>query len=322
MSLTKVLSLLLAAALVVWAVEALWLVNQNTNLQTHIRTQAAQARSRIELEHKQKLREVEHGHESKKHLATGDTVFDRIFNAQDQTISDMINRISQEALPREWSFDVKTEEFTHFILLVYLPHNLQQPTLEQITASLHPIVEYCGEYLTDISVFDKAHKSYLFFDKSMLAQLKAKEPLTPATLELATRQGTAFTRFNSVTVDCRKFESHLLVPIEIIDPNGGVIECDALLDTGASITMLSSEIISKTGQENIHTLPQRVFSTVNGTISCPIVRREVSIGGVRRNIEVAVSQQDTLALVGMNYFDGMDYIVDFGQSAIYMWEKK
>ena len=320
MSLTKILSMLLAAALVIWAVQALWLVNQNANMPTHIREQEAQARSRIELEHKQKLRELEHEYERKKHLATGDTVFDRIFNDQDQTTTDLIKRISQEALPSGWSCDVKVEEFTHFILLVYLPHNSQKPTLEQITSSFHPIVKYCGWCLSDVAVFDKTHKSYLFFDKSILEQLKAKEPLPPATLELAAKQGTAFTRFNSVTVDCEKYESHLLVPIEIIGPNG-VISCRALLDSGASTTMLSSEIISGTGWDNIQTSPRRTFSTVNGTISCPIVRREVNIGGIRRNIEVAVNQQDTLTLVGMNYFEGMDYIVDFGQSAIYMWEK-
>lgn len=320
MSLIKVLSLLLAAALIAWAIQALWLVNQNASMPNRIRTQEARARSRIELDHKQKLRELVHEYERKKHLATGNTVFDRIFNAQDQTITDLIKRISQESLPSGWSCDVKVEEFTHFILLVYVPHNSQKPTLEQITSSLQPIVKYCGWCLSDVAVFDRTHKSYLFFDKSILAQFKDKEPLPRATLELAAKQGTAFTRFNSVTVDCEKYESHLLVPIEISGPNG-VISCRALLDTGASTTMLSSEIISETGRDNIQTSPRRTFSTVNGTISCPIVRREVNIGGIRRNIEVAVNQQDTLVLVGMNYFEGMDYVVDFGQSAVYMWEK-
>jgi len=138
--------------------------------------------------------------------------------------------------------------------------------------------------------------------------------------ELAAKQGSSFTRFNSVTVDCEKYESHLLLPVEIRGPNG-VTGCRALLDTGASVTMLSSQIIAETGQGQPQSAPRRTFSTVNGTMSCPIIKREVNIGGIRKNIEVAVNQRDALNLVGMNFFAGIDYIVDFGQSAVYMWEK-
>jgi len=320
MSLTKLLTILLTGALTVWAVQTLFLVHENVSTPDRIRAQEARNRSRLELEYAQKLRELGREYERKKHLATGDTVFDRIFNAQDQTIINLVKRISQEAMPDGWSCDVKVEEFTHFILLIYLPHNSERPPINQVTLSLQPIMKYCSWCLSDAAVFDRKHKSYLFFDKSMLTRLKSGKPLFKEMTKIAAKQGFAFTRFNSVTVDCEKYKSHLLLPIEIRSPNG-IIGCRALLDTGASVTMLSSEIIAKTGWDNLQSAPRRTFSTVNGTISCPIVRREVNIGGIRKDIEVAVNQQDSLTLVGMNFFAGMDYIVDFGQSAVYMWEK-
>jgi predicted aspartyl protease len=320
MSLTKLLRILLTVALSVWAAQVLYIVHENVATPDRIRSQEAQNRGRMELDYAQKLRELEREYKRKKHLATGETVFDRIFNVQGQTIIDLVRRISQEALPDGWSCDVNVEEFTHFILLIYLPHNSEAPKIEQVASSLQPIMKYCSWCLSDVSVFDRRHKSYLFFDKSLLRRLKSGNPLSKEIIELSTKQGSSFTRFNSVTVDCEKYESHLVLPIEISGPNG-VIGCRALLDTGASVTMLSSKIIAETGWDNLQSAPRRTFNTVNGTISCPIARREVNIGGISKNIEVAVNQQDELNLVGMNFFAGMDHIVDFGQSAIYMWEK-
>jgi len=320
MSLTKLLTILLTAALIAWAVQVLYLVHENVSIPDRIRSQETQNRSRMKLDYAQKLREIDREYERKKHLATGDTVFDRIFNTQDQTLIDLVKRISQEALPDRWSCDVKVEEFTHFILMIYLPHNSERPQIDQVMSFLQPIMNYCSWYLSDVAVFDKRHKSYLFFDKSLLTRLKSGKPLSKEMTELSAKQGLSFTRFNSVTVDCEKYESHLLLPIEISGTNG-VMGCRALLDTGASVTMVPADIVTKTGRDNLQKAPRRTFSTVNGTISCPIVRREVNIGGIRRNIEVAVNQQDSLTLVGMNFFADMDYIVDFGQSAVHMWEK-
>ena len=320
MRLSRALSILLTAALIVWAIQAMYHVRHNASMPISIRSQGERERNEIEVERRQKLRELEQDYERKKYLATGETVLDRIFNTQGQSIVDLVKRISNEALPAGWSCDVRVEEFTHFILLIYLPRNSQQSSFDQIKVQLQPIMKYCSWCLSDVAVFDNRHKSYIFFDKSMLQQLNSGQPLTRSMAELAAQQGSAFTRFNSVTVECEKHESHLLLPIEISGPNG-VVSSRALLDTGASTTMLSSEIIAETGRDNIQAAQRRMFSTANGTISCPIVRREVNIGGVRRIIEVAVNQQDALALVGMNYFEGMDYIIDFSQSTVYMWEK-
>jgi predicted aspartyl protease len=301
-------------------VQIIWLAYQNAGKPTRISQEEADARLQHQSQYAQKLRELEHEYQSKKHLATGGTVFDRIFNAPDQTIDRLIKLIAQEALPTGWSCEVKVEEFTHFILLVYLPHNEDAPQIDQLTALLQPIVKYCDPYLSDIAVFDRRRKSYLFFDNSMLAQLKSDERLLPDVKQLATAQGSTFTRFNSITVKCENYNSHLYLPIEISGSNG-IVTCLALLDTGASTTMLSYEIIAQTGRGNLDTATRRSFSTANGTINCPIVRREVNVGGLRKNIEIAVNQDDSISLLGMNYFEGMEYIIDFGKSAIYIWEK-
>lgn len=317
---TKLLGILLVVGLVIWAVEALYLAQRNATTPVRIKAEGVQSRNRLELDYKQKMRELEQEYENKKHLATGETVFDRIFNTQDQSILDLIKRISCEALPNGWSCDVKVEEFTHFVLLVYLPHNSQPVSQDQIKSYLEPITKYCSFCLSDVAVFDKTHKSYLFFDKTMLGEIKSGMAISKEMSRRAEEQGQSFTRFNSVTLECEKYESHLFLPIEVAGPDG-VVTCLALFDTGATTTMFSDEVIFKTGHDNLQISPSRSFSTANGLMSCPIVSREVNVSGFRKDIKVAVNQQDELNLIGMNFFEGMDYIVDFQNSAIYVWEK-
>jgi predicted aspartyl protease len=320
MRLIKLLTILLIGALAVWGGQALYLVHENKSAPDRIRDEEIQKRTLLKVEYAQGLRELEHEYGRKKYLATGDTVFDRIFNTQNQAVIDLLKRIAQEALPDGWSSDVKVEEFTHFILLIYLPHNSEPPPIAKISSALQPIMEYCSWCLSDVAVFDRRHKSYLFFDKSLLTQMESDKPLSTRMMELARNQGASFTRFNSVTIECDKHESHLVVPIEIGGPNGA-ISCRALFDTGATMITLPTKIIAATGSDDLQTAERRTFKTMNGNISCPIVKREVNIGGLRKEIEVAVDQRDGIPLVGMNFFEGMDYIVDFGQSALYMWEK-
>lgn len=41
----------------------------------------------------------------------------------------------------------------------------------------------------------------------------------------------------------------------------------------------------------------------------------------QKEILIAVNQRDELNLVGMNFFEGMAYIVDSPNACIYVWEK-
>ena len=320
MRVTKLIGVLFVVALVTWSVEALYLLQRNASMPVRIKAAEVQKRNRLALEYRKKERDLEQEYEQKKHLATGETVLDRIFNTQDQSIVDLIKRISGEALPDGWSYNVEVDEFTHFVLLVYLPHNSQPVAPDQITSYLQPITKYCSWCLSDVALFDRTHKSYLFFDKTILYEIESGKPISKEMSLRAEDQGKSFTRFNSVTLECEKYESHLFLPIEVAGPHG-VVTCLALFDTGATTTTLSDEVVSKTGYNNLQSAPRRSFNTANGMMSCPIVSREVNVVGFRKTIEVAVNQRDQLNLLGMNFFEGMDYIVDFQNSAIYMWEK-
>ena len=125
---------------------------------------------------------------------------------------------------------------------------------------------------------------------------------------------------NSVTIECEKHESHLFLPIEVAGKSG-IVTSYALLDTGASTTTLTAEVVAKTGFDNLQNAPRRNFNTANGPLSCPIVNREVNVGGFRKSIEIAANQRDDINLLGVNFFEGMNYIVDFQNSAIYVWGK-
>lgn len=316
----KLICILFLVSLLVWVGEIVYLAQQNAATPDRIKAVENQRRNRAEIEYQKEIRAFEQDYDKKKHLATGKTVFDRIYNTQGQSIADFILRISDEALPESWSSDVKVEEFTHFILLIYLPHTSRQVAPAQVISYLGPILEYCGWLLTDIAVFDNTHQSYLFFDRPMLVEIKKNGQLPENLLSRAEKQGQSFTQFNSITIECEKHESHLFLPIEVAGPSG-IVTCYALLDTGASTTTLTYEVISKTGFDNLQNAPRRSFNTANGTMSCPIVTREVNVGGFRQTIEVAVNQKDEMNLLGVNFFKGMDYIVDFQNSAIYLWGK-
>ncbi len=320
MKTVKLIGIILMITLLAWGIEVLYLAQRNAAEPKRIKAAESQNRDRLSLEYKQKFRELEREYEKKKHLATGETVFDRIYNSQEQSIIDLILRISREALPEGWACDVKVEEFTHFILLIYLPHNVQQVPPEKVVSYLRPILKYCGWVISDVAVFDRTHKSYLFFDKPMLVKSEKGKILPKLMLDLAKKYGQSFTRFNSVTIECKKHESHLFLPLEVAGLNG-VVTCYAIFDTGASTTTLSNKVVSKTGAENLQSAPRRSFNTANGRMSCPIVKREINVYGFRKGIEVAVNQRDEINLLGMNFFEGMDYIVDFKKSAIYVWEK-
>jgi len=320
MKITKKLGFILFLALFIWGVQTLYLLQRNASTPKEITSKAKRERKRVVANYKNKERELIKECERKKYQATGKTVYDRIFNKSSQSIIELIQNITRESIPNNWRSEVKVEEFTHFILLIYLPHNTQRVPVATVASYLSPLLKYCSSYLTDVAVFDRTHKAYLFFDKDTLQHLKNAATLTPQLVEKTTLRGKSFTRFNSITLQCEKDESHLFLPVEV-GGSGGVVNCYMLFDTGASTTTVSEDVAIRTGHENLVTAPQKSFNTANGWMSCPIIHREVNIGGFRKSIEVAVNQNDELSLLGMNYFKGMEYIVDFQNSCIYIWEK-
>jgi predicted aspartyl protease len=320
MRIRKILGIVLLIALAAWGIETVWLVQHNLSMPSQIRRQAEAERRMVTVKFRDRERKLNDYYSQKKYLATGQTVYDRIFNTKEQTVVELIQRMAAESLPNSWNCEARVEEFTHFILLVYLPHNCARVAAGQVAFYLMPVIKHCSWCLSNVAVFDRMHKSYLFFDNDTLKHLEGAGSLTDTLLAKAKQQGESFTRFNSTTLQCEKYEQHLIVPIEIAG-SSGVVSCPALFDTGASTTMLSKNVISSTGYDNLANVPTKSFSTANGWMSCPIVHREVNLGGFRKRIEVAVNQRDELNLLGMNYFKGMKYIVDSQNACIYIWEE-
>jgi predicted aspartyl protease len=319
----KILAILLLIALVVWAVETLWIVQSNSSIPSQLKRQAESERKALMLQFANNERKLNNDYSQKKYLATGKTVYDRIFNAKEPTIVELIQRMAAESMPKGWNCQVRVEEFTHFILLVYLPHNLNRVEAGAIASYLIPVAKHCNQWLTDVSVFDLAHKSYLFFNKDAIEHIKREGKLTDTLLGNVKQQGESFTQFNSTTIQCEMHQGHLFLPIEIIG-SSNVQTCVALLDTGASVTTVSRSIILQTGlgENELRFAPRRSFNTANGSMSCSVVQREVNIEGFRKRIEVAVNEIDEVNLLGMNYFRGMKYIVDSQNACIYIWEEQ
>ena len=91
--------------------------------------------------------------------------------------------------------------------------------------------------------------------------------------------------------------------------------------TGASMTIISFELAQKTGHEDLNEVARRTFSTVKGLISCPIVQREVIVGDIYKKQNVAVNLEDDSNLLGVDFFESREYIIDNPSKCIYIWNK-
>jgi predicted aspartyl protease len=174
----------------------------------------------------------------------------------------------------------------------------------------------------------------MFFDEETLEYIEKYGSLSPqkqpnsrfvhllgsGMAESISALGKSFNMFNSTKIQCETYESHLIVPFEVSGASG-TVSSRALLDTGASTTMISSELINMTGSADLVYAPQRSFNTANGYLRCPVINRSIGIGDMKRNIEVAVNNTDNMNLLGMNFFEGFEYIIDAGDACIYVWKK-
>ena len=274
----------------------------------------------MQLSHEKEKQILTLEYEKQSYLASGESVYERIYNAPNQPIADMLAKLAQETLPKQWESDIRVEEFTNCILLIRLDVEGDKKDVPSLLKYLYPLIDHGYPYLTNIAVFNKNHKCHLFFDEQALKEIKETKHLNEQSILLAKEQGLNFRRYNSIEIPVKVHKGHIYVFAQI-SGELGVEEVLMMLDTGASISVISPKIAVKTGADDLLLATKRRFMTAKGSISCPIVRRKITLKGVERLKEVGVSEQGGINLLGVDFFEGLDYLIDSSKSCIYVWSR-
>ena len=123
---------------------------------------------------------------------------------------------------------------------------------------------------------------------------------------------------DALVIECRRKGGHLYVPVKLSGKKGE-IETYMMFDSGASMMSLPeamyNKIQTKTSSKTIQ------FATANGMSKMRISNITVNLGGVERNVEVAILKKSDEGLFGLNFFEGLNFVVDMQRSKIYIWEK-
>jgi len=255
-----------------------------------------------------------------KYLATGKNTYERIYNNKQSDILDLIQKLALEAFPNNWKIEVKVEEFTNFILLVQVDVKSNEPVVTDIIKYLVPVLDHSGGYLKNVAIYNKKHQCYLFFNEEVLTELIKNRNLSNNTIDGVKRKGEDFLHYNAIKIDFQEKYGHIFITVIVIGECESY-EVDMMLDTGASMTVISSELAQKTGYEDLNGISRRTFSTAKGLMSCPIVQREIIVGDIYKKQAVAVNLEDDSNLLGMDFFESREYIIDNTSKCIYIWNK-
>lgn len=267
------------------------------------------------------LKQMTDEFEAKIYEKSGATVFDRSYNRQNQTVKDMIRNLALEAVPESWEIDVRVEEFSHFILLIYLPQRAQVASVEEVERIIKPVVKYAHPYLTDIAVFNYKRQSYLYFDADVIEHIRMSRELPQPLVQKIWGQGQSFQSFNAIPIKFETYNGHMIIPVKVIGRDG-VMEEKMLFDTGASATVIPLEIAYTTQNEDLNNAERQTFETANGRIESPMTQRKIIVGGVEKDLRVAVfPKEGQTGLLGVDFLKNMRYVVDSESSTIYVWEK-
>jgi len=255
-----------------------------------------------------------------KYLATGKNAYERIYNNKQSDIVGLIQELALEAFPNKWETEVKVEEFTNFILLVQFDVKSNEPAVTDIIKYLVPVLDHSGGYLKNVAIYNKKHQCYLFFDENALNGLVKNKNLSTNAINEAKRKGEGFLRYNAIKIDFQEINGHIFIPVIVVGEYRSY-ETIMMLDTGASMTIISLELAQETGHEDLDEVSQRKFSSAKGEISCPIVQREIIVGDLYKKQAVAVNLENDSNLLGMDFFEAREYIIDNPSKCIYIWNK-
>lgn len=262
-------------------------------------------------------------HEKEKYLATGRNAYERIYNKDNKDITELIYSLSREALPVNWNCEVKVEEFTNFILLIYLPYDSNQFKVTEGMKHVLPIIKWSMPYLQNIAFFDNKHRCIFYLDVNNITNLHSQGELVNKEIGESKKRGEEFTLFNSISIPIKFINNHMYISVTIYGDRGSHDEL-MMLDTGASLTMLPRKIIEKTFNEGDNDKPNdkpETFSTANGLMTCFVLKRNVVVGGIDRFVRVAVNENDSSSLLGMNFFESKDYTIDTKSECLHVWDK-
>jgi len=117
-------------------------------------------------------------------------------------------------------------------------------------------------------------------------------------------------------IPCQRAGMHLKVPVTL-DIHGVKIETAMILDTGASVTVLAKSLYSQGIAKPLDSLPRVRMKTANGIITCPVDTLQVSTSAYTNKIPVALTN-DSISLLGANYFAGHRITIDLKNECIYI----
>ena len=255
-----------------------------------------------------------------KYLASGKDAYERIYNNKQSDVLDLVQKLALEAFPNNWKIDVKAEEFTNFILLAQVDLKTNKPEVTDIITYLIPVLDNSDGYLKNVAIYNEKHQCYLFFDENALNGVIKNKNLGTNAINKAKRKGEGFLRYNAIKIDFQEINGHIFIPVIVVGEYGSY-ETIMMLDTGASMTIISLELAQKTGNEDLNEISRKTFSTVKGLISFPIVQREIIVGDTYKKQAVAVNLEDNSNLLGMDFFESREYIIDNSSKCIYIWNK-
>ena len=117
-------------------------------------------------------------------------------------------------------------------------------------------------------------------------------------------------------IHCRRVGMHRKVPVRL-DIHGVEVKCAMLLDTGASVTVLPKSVYRRGLARPLSGLRRIRLKTANGPMTCPVDRLHVSTTAYGRTLPVALTN-DSVALLGANYFEGYRITIDLDRACIYV----
>lgn len=119
---------------------------------------------------------------------------------------------------------------------------------------------------------------------------------------------------------CQRKGMYLQVPVRL-DVHGVSVKTMMVLDTGASVTVLAKSVYHRGVARPMRKLKTLRLKTASGSMTCPVDTLKVSTSAFTRSVPVALTN-DSVSLLGANYFAGHRITIDLERECIYVHPKQ